>query len=106
MRYDARLPTLAAVSRFVRKRVEDRAVAAGEDDWAGWWERAARLPQLADFKERRDAFYASRKPKSTSSGEDCSVDFHIASLRHAGFLEAGIAWQHFDNYVVFGQLRK
>ena len=103
MRFDARWPTLATVALAVRNRAEREAVAAGEDDWAAWWDRAGRLPRLAPLKARRDAFYAARRPKRPTSHADCSVDFHIAALRHAGFAEVGTAWQQFDNFVVFGR---
>lgn len=103
MRFDNRWPTLSRVSKIVRTRVEEEAVNRAEDDWAAWWERAARIPRLAALKERRDAFYATRKPKRATSGPDCSVDFHLAALRHAGFEEVGTAWQQFDNYVIFGR---
>lgn len=103
MRYDSRWPTLAKVAKSTRHQIEREAVANGEDDWETWWERAGKIPRLAALKERRDAFFASQPPKRGTSGEDCSVDFHVAALRHAGFAEAGTAWQHFDNYVVFGR---
>lgn len=103
MRFDSRWPTLARVAKSVRQRVEREAVAKGEDDWAAWWERAASTPRLATLKERRDAFYSSRRAKRAASGEDCSVDFHVAALRHAGFAEVGTIWQQLDNYVIFGR---
>lgn len=97
MRFDTRWPTLAGIARKVRQKVEHEAVAHGEDDWAGWWERAATIPRLAALKEQRDAFFASRPPRGARSGEDCSVDFQVAALRHAGFVETGTIWQQFDN---------
>lgn len=103
MRFDARWPTLASVANVVRGRIERAAVAAGEDDWDAWWQRAETLPRLAPLKTQRDAFYATRPPKRPTSGVDCSVDFHVAALRHAGFAEVGTAWQQLDNYVVFGR---
>lgn len=103
MRFDARWPTLAKVAKAVRQDLERRAVAEGEDDWATWWERAANNPRLGALKQRRDAFCASRTPKRATNGEDCSVDFHIAAMRHAGFAEVSTVWHDFDNYVVFGR---
>jgi hypothetical protein len=104
MRFDSRWPTLAEVAKSVRQRIEREAVANGEDDWAAWWKRAGAIPRLAELKARRDAFFSAQKPKRATSAEDCSVDFHVAALRHAGFSEAGTAWQQLDNYVVFGRL--
>jgi SAM-dependent methyltransferase len=103
MRFDRRWPTLAKVAKSTRERMEREAIANGEDDWAAWWERAETICRLAPLKKRRDAFYAARKPKRATSGQDCSVDFHMAALRHAGFCEVGTAWQQFDNYVIFGR---
>lgn len=103
MRFDSRWPTLAAAARKLRERIQVEAVDSGEDDWAMWWERAGGTPGLSALKAQRDAFYAARRPKRATSGEDCPVDFHVAALRHAGFTEAGTAWQSFDNYVVFGR---
>lgn len=103
MRYDSRWPTLAKVARKARERILQEAVRAGEDDWDAWWQRAGRTAPLAELKTRRDAFFAARPRKRATSGEDCSVDFHVAALRHAGFIEAGTVWQQFDNYVVFGR---
>ncbi|MBM7851028.1 SAM-dependent methyltransferase [Methylopila capsulata] len=85
MRFDARWPTLATVARTVRERVEKVAVAKGEDDWTAWWRRAEAIPTLAPLKTKRDAFFASRRPRRSNSGEDCPVEFHTAALRHAGF---------------------
>lgn len=103
MRFDSRWPTLAKVAKSSRQRIEREAVAGGEDDWAAWWERAGAISRLAPLKARRDAFFAARSPKRATSGEDCPVDFHVAALRHAGFTEAGTAWQMLDNYVIFAR---
>ena len=103
MRYDSRWPTLSKIAKAVRQRVERQAVEDGEDDWAVWWDRAAKTPVLAELKKQRDAHFATIIPKRVTSCEDCSVDFHLASLRHAGFAETSTIWQHFDNYVIFGR---
>jgi hypothetical protein len=103
MRFDSRWPTLAKVAKSSRQRIEREAVTGGEDDWAAWWERAGAISHLAPLKARRDAFFAARSPKRATSGEDCPVDFHVAALRHAGFTEAGTAWQMLDNYVIFAR---
>ncbi|ROP62978.1 methyltransferase family protein [Enterobacter sp. BIGb0383] len=103
MRFDSRLPTPRQVAKQVREKVEQETVALGEDDWASWWLKAEKIPRLKKLKVERDARYAARQPKRKNSGEDCPVDFHVASLRHAGFTEAGTIWQYFDNYIVFGR---
>ncbi|RMC37193.1 hypothetical protein C9E81_00020 [Paracoccus alkanivorans] len=63
MRFDDRWPTLSTIARNMRQRVEREAVEKGEDDWAMWWERAARISGLAHLKAERDAFLASRAAK-------------------------------------------
>ena len=103
MRFDTRWPTLTTVAKQNRDRTEAEAVASGADDWAAWWARAAAISRLAELKAERDAFFAARPGKRPSSGEDCSVDFHVSALRHAGFTEVGTVWQFLDNYVVFGR---
>lgn len=103
MRFDSRWPTLAKAAKSFRQRAEDEAVARGEDDWAAWWERAEKVSRLAPLKRQRDVFFRAKTPKRETSGEDCPVDFHVAALRHAGFSEAGTAWQVLDNYVIFGR---
>ena len=103
MRFDARWPTLASAAAAWRDRMLKEAVDAGEDDWEAWWRRVADIPALSELKTRRDAFFASRPAKRPTSYVDCSVDFHVAALRHAGFVEVGTAWQAFDNYIVFGR---
>lgn len=103
MRFGHHLPTLRNVAQEIREKIERDTVEKGEDDWASWWLKAEQIPCLTELKAKRDARYALRKPKRKNSGEDCSVEFHLASLRHAGFTEADTLWQHYDNYILFGR---
>ncbi|HBP1723777.1 TPA: class I SAM-dependent methyltransferase [Pseudomonas aeruginosa] len=64
---------------------------------------------LAGFAERVrvvecDAHFARRPLRRASEDEDCSLDFHLAALRQAGFAEVATVWQQLDNYVVFARL--
>lgn len=68
------------------------------------WQRAAQIPRLAPLKAQRDAHFARRPLRRASEDEDCSLDFHLAALRQAGFAEAATVWQQLDNYVVFARL--
>ncbi len=61
-------------------------------------------PRLAPLKAQRDAHFARRPLRRASEDEDCSLDFHLAALRQAGFAEAATVWQQLDNYVVFARL--
>jgi SAM-dependent methyltransferase len=103
MRFDRHLPTLMKIAQATREKIERDTLEQGEDDWASWWMKAGQIPCLAELKAKRDARYALRKPKRKNSAEDCSVAFHLASLRHAGFTEAETLWQHYDNYIIFGR---
>ncbi|HHG4574253.1 TPA: class I SAM-dependent methyltransferase [Pseudomonas aeruginosa] len=104
MRYDRRWPGLAELSRKHRERVLEASVASGADSWEDWWQRAAQIPRLAPLKAQRDAHFARRPLRRASEDEDCSLDFHLAALRQAGFAEAATVWQQLDNYVVFARL--
>ncbi|EVT88717.1 methyltransferase type 12 [Pseudomonas aeruginosa VRFPA09] len=104
MRYDRRWPGLAELSRKHRERVLQASVASGADSWEDWWQRAAQIPRLAPLKAQRDAHFARRPLRRASEDEDCSLDFHLAALRQAGFAEAATVWQQLDNYVVFARL--
>ncbi|MCR3846757.1 SAM-dependent methyltransferase, partial [Pseudomonas aeruginosa] len=104
MRYDRRWPGLAELSRQHRARGLQASVASGADSWEDWWQRAAQIPRLAPLKAQRDAHFARRPLRRASEDEDCSLDFHLAALRQAGFAEAATVWQQLDNYVVFARL--
>ncbi|OVZ70403.1 SAM-dependent methyltransferase, partial [Pseudomonas aeruginosa] len=57
------------------------------------------------WKSSEQSSSSLRRPlRRASEDEDCSLDFHLAALRQAGFAEAATVWQQLDNYVVFARL--
>ena len=72
--------------------------AGGVPDWAGWWDKARAVPDLADAVAERDRRFAAH-----SDGRNVTTTFHAEALRLAGFAEAGTIWQYFDDYVVYGR---
>ena len=102
MRYDRRWPGLAELSRKHRERVLQASVASGADSWEDWWQRAAQIP---GWPAEGSATPISRGARSGAPAKtNCSLDFHLAALRQAGFAEAATVWQQLDNYVVFARL--
>ncbi len=104
MRYDRRWPGLAELSRKHRERVLQASVASGADSLGRLVATRRADPRLAPLKAQRDAHFARRPLRRASEDEDCSLDFHLAALRQAGFAEAATVWQQLDNYVVFARL--
>lgn len=65
--------------------------AAGRQDWAGWWEALAREPALAEAVERRSAVFGPADGDH-DDGQMQSVQWHVSTLRDAGFAEARAVW--------------
>lgn len=74
------------------------AVAAGADTWAEWFALLQQDPQYADALHERADLFAQRPPNP-----DLSPEFHLQALRCAGFAEAGVVWQHYDDYVLLAR---
>ncbi|MFG1792537.1 class I SAM-dependent methyltransferase [Nocardia sp. NPDC049149] len=88
-------PLLNAIDETVQQAHQQRVTRAGSMDWADWWVAAAADPQLAA------EVAASREIMSTHvKGEEHPAGWHIAQLREAGFLEAGIAWRSVTDALV------
>jgi trans-aconitate methyltransferase len=88
-------------TRLAELTVAVRAVAEDERElWEPWWEaleaEAAAVPELAEaFAER-----ARRSADHPDTSHSPGFDFHLASLRIAGFTEVGTVWQHGDDRVL------
>jgi SAM-dependent methyltransferase len=82
-----------------------RALAVpGATDWNGWWERLRAEPELADAVAARDAHYADRRGSAhTESTLDAAS--HVAALRAAGYVEAGLVWRGLTDAVVVGVVK-
>ena len=94
---EPRMTRLADRVRRVRYRGNFAAVMRTE--WRDWWRRAEATPGLAaEFVEHRRRF-----PTGHPHGRVGSVDVHLRALRDAGFRDATVVWQDFENRVVLGR---
>lgn len=90
------LPSFTAVSESGHARWSAEATQMHREDWEMWWEAMRHEPGMEPlFVERERRFSSKTRPRSHSL-----VDVHIAALRHAGFHEVDVIWQHLDNRVV------
>ncbi len=63
--------------------------------WKEWWSAAEKVPALQPyFKEREKR--QSQHPKH----RDVSLEVHLRALRQAGFNDADIVWQDFENRIL------
>lgn len=84
---DESTPRINAAERAHRHAAMDRAKAGGALDWAAWWELAAADPVLAAPTAERFAIYGEH-----AEGDTPSLDWHVRTLRGAGFAEARAVW--------------
>jgi SAM-dependent methyltransferase len=89
-------PELDALARALTARRKRRAGVDRPEDWEAWWRAVDAAPELADLvAERAGGFAHTVDDKPT-------VHDYVASLREAGFAEAGTVWQVGDDRVVVG----
>ncbi|MCI4320311.1 MAG: class I SAM-dependent methyltransferase [Thermoplasmata archaeon] len=67
--------------------------------WNRWWKRLAREPTLRPLLQEREARFAHTR----KSSRHLSVEFHLRSLRRAGFRDVGVVWQEMENRVVLAR---
>ncbi|MER6999623.1 class I SAM-dependent methyltransferase [Streptomyces sp. NPDC000410] len=84
---DETTPRINAAERAHRHAAMDRARAAGVLDWVDWWALAAKDPVLAEPTARRFEIYGEH-----ADGDTPSADWHIRTLRAAGFAESRAVW--------------
>ncbi|MGE0972283.1 class I SAM-dependent methyltransferase [Klebsiella sp. WOUb02] len=96
-RFDQRSPRQTLLARTHDDSTQEKAWAAGVQDWDGWFAAASRYPELAAQLDARAAVFTDRPtPLATT------VEFQLAALRQAGFTETGTLWQFLDDYIVAG----
>jgi len=98
-RFDHRTPRIARWATEHDRRTQRAAFDGGALTWEQWWESLAGRPGHAERAAERERRYSGRAEPPPSA-----VDFRLATLTNAGFAEAGVAWQFFDDYVVYGVL--
>ncbi|MCE4942761.1 class I SAM-dependent methyltransferase [Streptomyces albulus] len=84
---DGATPRINAAERAFRHSRMDRAKEAGAVDWAEWWRLAAADPRLAGPTAERFEIYGEH-----ADGETPTVQWHVDTLRTAGFAEARAVW--------------
>jgi SAM-dependent methyltransferase len=99
---DDGLPTLTdKLLGFRESRRVQVTVSAGATDWEGWWDRLRDEPELAAAVAARDARFAERRGSAHTESE-MPVSWHAATLRAAGFSEAGLVWRGLADGIVVG----
>jgi SAM-dependent methyltransferase len=85
---------LKDLTRTVREARATRVGASG-DDWAGWWDAIADVPELAELVAERNA----RNYEHTAD-PGVTLHDHFELLTAAGFTEVGTVWQSGDDRVL------
>ncbi|MCI4351071.1 MAG: class I SAM-dependent methyltransferase [Thermoplasmata archaeon] len=67
--------------------------------WNRWWRDLAREPTLRPLLKEREERFAH----SSHSKVQLSDDFHLRSLRAAGFREVAVVWQEMENRVMLAR---
>jgi SAM-dependent methyltransferase len=99
---DDGLPGLTeALTTFSEARHAHVIATTDATDWDGWWDQLRTEPELADAIAARDARFAERGGSSHTESDLPSV-WHVATLRAAGYAEAGLAWRGLTDGLVVG----
>lgn len=96
-RFDDRTPHAADWAGRHDDRTQQRAFDSGALQWSSWWDALAEEPGMTDLLAERERRFSSR-----TSSPPTTVEFQLAALKQAGFVESGTVWQLFDDYVVYG----
>jgi len=88
---------IARLAETVKQRRRERALAApGVESWEAWWDAVAADPGLAGLHAERAHRFAGYRDGMLPLG----YEFHVASLRDAGFREVDTIWPQFSNRVL------
>jgi SAM-dependent methyltransferase len=99
---DEGLPGLSqALGRFGDARRAETYADTDALDWDGWWALLRTEPELADAVAARDARFAERGGSAHTESTMPSI-WHVATLRAAGYTEAGVTWRGLTDAVVVG----
>lgn len=92
-------PWLNRYARAGRDAFEKEAFAGGAMGWDEWWGAATAMPGWEQEAAEREKVWAD-----DHSTAPVSLEFHLAALRAAGFVETGQLYQLLDDRIVFGRL--
>jgi SAM-dependent methyltransferase len=96
--WDGRDAGLGQIAEAVRRSKYGRL----DSEWTGWhlwWKRLGREPMLRPLLRERESRFAHHR----GSSPHLSLDFHLRSLRRAGFRDVGVVWQEMENRVVLAR---
>ncbi|WP_030560691.1 class I SAM-dependent methyltransferase [Streptomyces aureocirculatus] len=94
---DPATPRINAADREQRHARQEAAKDSGALDWADWWGLAAKDPVLAEPTAKRFAIYGEH-----ADGDTPPAEWHIRTLREAGFTEARTVWSSPSDALVLG----
>jgi hypothetical protein len=98
---DGLVTTTETLAAFRETQRQQLLAEPDATDWEGWWDQLRAEPELADAVAARDARFAERRGSAHTESE-LPVSWHVATLRAAGFNEAGLVWRGFTDGVVVG----
>ncbi|MFD5390127.1 class I SAM-dependent methyltransferase [Streptomyces sp. NPDC127074] len=99
---DPATPRLNAADHAFQKERRARAQAEGAQDWAQWWQAAARDEVLAGPVAERFTIFGNPANGDHADGETQSVAWHAEALREGGFGEARAVWCSPSDAMVLG----
>ncbi|MFD5701614.1 MULTISPECIES: class I SAM-dependent methyltransferase [Streptomyces] len=94
---DPATPRINAADRELRHARQDAAIRSGALDWADWWALAAKDPVLAEPTAKRFEIYGEH-----ADGDTPPPEWHVRTLREAGFAEARTVWASPSDALVLG----
>ncbi|MEW2413994.1 class I SAM-dependent methyltransferase [Streptomyces sp. NPDC046866] len=94
---DPATPRINAAEHAHRHAAMERAREEGALGWAEWWALAAADPVLAEPTRQRYEIYGEH-----ADGDTPAADWHVRTLREAGFAEARTVWSSPCDALVLG----
>ncbi|MER5300807.1 class I SAM-dependent methyltransferase [Streptomyces lasiicapitis] len=94
---DPATPRINAADRELRHARQDAAIRSGALGWADWWALAAKDPVLAEPTAKRFEIYGEH-----ADGDTPPPEWHVRTLREAGFAEARTVWASPSDALVLG----
>ncbi len=91
---------LNEISWEIRDEYEAKSFAQGTMNWDTWWGYALSYPDWQEESELWKRLF----DKKFDPLVKVNVEFHLASLRIAGFIETTQIYKWFDDSIVFGRI--
>lgn len=84
------------VATAIDREQQQRAVAAGREDWDAWWSAARGDVHLAPFVAARDRRFPPRANDAPAAPPP-DLSEYVAALERAGFVDIEVLWQWLDD---------